>query len=54
MRLNRLLASVAVLAMTVSAATAQTLPVPPQSSDPVEVEIDQGVSHSHPMAVRIA
>jgi TolB protein len=52
MRLNRLLASVAVLAMTVSAATAQTLPVPPQSSDPVEVEIDQGVLR--PMQIAVA
>ncbi|MBX9801141.1 MAG: Tol-Pal system beta propeller repeat protein TolB [Caulobacteraceae bacterium] len=51
MRLNRLLASVAVLAMTVSTATAQTPPVPPQSSDPVEVEIDQGVLRPMQIAV---
>jgi TolB protein len=52
MRLNRLLASVAVLAMTVGAATAQTPPVPPQSTDPVEVEIDQGVLR--PMQIAVA
>ncbi|MEY3272066.1 MAG: translocation protein TolB [Pseudomonadota bacterium] len=51
MRLNRLLASVAVLAMTVSTAAAQTPPVPPQSSDPVEVEIDQGVLRPMQIAV---
>ncbi|MEY3292542.1 MAG: translocation protein TolB [Pseudomonadota bacterium] len=51
MRLNRLLASVAVLAMTVSTAVAQTPPVPPQSSDPVEVEIDQGVLRPMQIAV---
>ncbi|TPW00913.1 MAG: TolB protein [bacterium] len=51
MRLNRLLASVAILAMTVSAATAQTPPVPPQSTDPVEVEIDQGVLRPMQIAV---
>ena len=51
MRLNRLLASVAVLAMAVSTATAQTPPVPPQSTDPVEVEIDQGVLRPMQIAV---
>ena len=51
MRLNRLLASVAFLAMTVSTAAAQTPPVPPQSSDPVEVEIDQGVLRPMQIAV---
>ncbi|MDP1912030.1 Tol-Pal system beta propeller repeat protein TolB [Brevundimonas sp.] len=51
MRLNRLLASVAVLAMTVSAATAQTPPAPQQSGDPVEVIIDQGVLRPYQIAV---
>ena len=51
MRLNRLLASVAVLAMTVTGATAQTPQVPPQSGDPVEVEIDQGVLRPMQIAV---
>jgi len=41
MRLNRLLASVALVAMAATSVTAQT--PPPQSSDPIEVEIDQGV-----------
>ncbi|MGV8929447.1 MAG: Tol-Pal system beta propeller repeat protein TolB [Brevundimonas sp.] len=51
MRLNRLLASVAVVAMTVSAAAAQTPQVPRQSTDPVEVEIDQGVLRPMQIAV---
>jgi TolB protein len=53
MRLNRLLASVAILAMTVSAATAQTPPAgQPQSQQPVEVEINQGVLR--PMQIAVA
>ena len=39
MRLNRLLAGVAVVAMATSAATAQTPQTPPQTGGPVEVEI---------------
>lgn len=50
MRLNRLLASVAVVAMTVGTASAQTPPVP-QSTDPVEVEINQGVLRPMQIAV---
>jgi TolB protein len=49
MRLKRLLASVAVLAMTTTSVTAQT--PPPQSGDPVEVEIDQGVLRPLQIAV---
>ena len=51
MRLNRLLASVAVLAMTVSAAAAQTPPASQESGDPVEVIIDQGVLRPYQIAV---
>ena len=51
MRLNRLLASVAILAMTVGTATAQTPPAPQPSGDPVEVEIDQGVLRPMQIAV---
>ena len=49
MRLNRLLATVALMAMTATSVTAQT--PPPQSSDPVEVEIDQGVLRPLQIAV---
>ena len=42
MRLNLLLASVAAVATTVSSAQAQNVAAP-QQSQPVEVEIDQGV-----------
>lgn len=49
MRLNRLLASVALVAMTATSVTAQT--PPPQSTDPVEVEIDQGVLRPLQIAV---
>ena len=49
MRLNRLLASAAVLAMTVSSAMAQT--PPQQSGDPIEVEINQGVLRPYQIAV---
>lgn len=51
MRLNRLLASVTLLAMTVTAAGAQTPPVTQPSADPVEVEIDQGVLRPMQIAV---
>ncbi len=43
MRLNLLLASTAVLAMTVSSAQTQAQTAPAQTGQPVEVEIDQGV-----------
>jgi TolB protein len=43
MRLNLLLASVAAVATTVSSAQAQNVAAAPQQSQPVEVEIDQGV-----------
>ncbi|HWQ86356.1 Tol-Pal system beta propeller repeat protein TolB [Brevundimonas sp.] len=49
MRLNRLLASVALVAMTATSVMAQT--PPPQSGDPVEVEIDQGVLRPLQIAV---
>lgn len=49
MRLTRLLASVAFLALTVSGANAQT--PPPQTDDPIEVEIDQGVLRPLQIAV---
>jgi TolB protein len=51
MHLNRLLAGVAVLAMSVSAAAAQTPAAPRQSGDPVEVIIDQGVLRPYQIAV---
>ena len=51
MRLNRLLASVAVLAMTVTAATAQTPGGQPASQEPEEVIIDQGVLRPFQIAV---
>jgi TolB protein len=52
MRLNRLLASVALLAMTAGAVTAQTPPAgQPQSQEPVEVIIDQGVLRPYQIAV---
>ena len=43
MRLNLLLASAAVVAMSVSSAQAQGQTAPAQAGQPVEVEIDQGV-----------
>jgi len=48
MRLNRLLAGVAILAMAATAVTAQT---PPRQDGPVEVEIDQGVLRPFQIAV---
>ena len=51
MRLNRLLASVAVLAMTVTAATAQTPTGQTPSQEPEEVIIDQGVLRPFQIAV---
>lgn len=52
MRLNRLLASVALLAMTAGAVTAQTPPAgQPQPQEPVEVIIDQGVLRPYQIAV---
>ena len=51
MPLNRLLASVAILAMTASAATAQTPPAGQQTGEPVEVIIDQGVLRPYQIAV---
>ena len=51
MRLNRLLASVAVLAMTVTAATAQTPAGQTPSQEPEEVIIDQGVLRPFQIAV---
>ncbi len=52
MRLNRLLAGAAILAMTASAALAQTPPgQQPGRTGPVEVEIDQGVLRPFQIAV---
>ena len=51
MRLNSLLASVAILAITASTATAQTPPASQASGDPVEVIIDQGVLRPYQIAV---
>ena len=51
MRLNRLLASVALVAVTAATAVAQTPQTPPRAGDPVEVEIDQGVIRPFQIAV---
>jgi TolB protein len=51
MPLNRLLASVAVLAVMAGAAASQTPPGPQQGGDPVEVIIDQGVLRPYQIAV---
>ena len=51
MRLNRLLAGVAAVAMATSAANAQTPQTPPPTGGPVEVEIDQGVLRPLQIAV---
>ena len=51
MRLNRLLAGVAILAMTASAAAGQTPPAQTGQTGPVEVEIDQGVLRPFQIAV---
>src|SRR5687768_11088084 len=51
MRLNRLLAGVAILAMTAGAVTAQTPPAQPGQTGPQEVIIDQGVLRPFQIAV---
>lgn len=51
MRLNRLLAGVAIVALAASAASAQTPQTPPPTGGPVEVEIDQGVLRPLQIAV---